>query len=118
MLEPIEYVVLILAAYRITRFFVRDSLIGFGDDSGSAMSVRIDAFAYDSDGSDRSWIRGKVGDLLTCVWCLGFWISAACYIAFIAATVENWREIPLAVNVISIFAIAGGQGYLSSRINA
>ena len=117
MLEPIQYVILIFAAYRLTRFFVRDSLIGFGDDSGSAMSVRVDAFAYNSEGIDRSWLRGKIGDLLTCVWCLGFWISAACYVAFVLAT-SSWSAIPNAVHFISIFAIAGGQGYLSSRMNA
>jgi hypothetical protein len=117
MLGPAEFALLILASYRITRFFVRDSLIGFGEDSGSAMSVRIDAFAYNTDGSDRSWIRGKIGDLLTCVWCLGFWVSAGCYFAFVAAT-GRLGEFPVAVDVLSVFAIAGGQGFLSSRINA
>lgn len=113
-LEPIELVVLALAAYRITRFFVKDSLIGFGPDSGSAMSVRVDRFAYDSDGNDRSWLRGKIGDLLTCTWCLGFWVSAAVVCAW-TQTVP-WE---LGIKgVLTVFGVAGAQGYLGTRMNA
>lgn len=114
MLEPIELVVLALAAYRITRFFVKDSLMGFGPDSGSAMSVRVDHFAYDSDGNDRSWVRGKIGDLLTCTWCLGFWVSLAVVCA--------WTQtVPWELGtegVLTAFGVAGAQGYLNTRMNA
>jgi len=116
-LEPFEYLLLVLAAYRITRFFVSDSLIGFAADSGSGTSVAIDRFAYDSEGGDRSWVRGKIGDLLTCSWCLGFWISAACYLAWSAGT-DELGTAPGSVVVLSIFAVAGGQGFFSSRMNA
>jgi len=131
--DALELIVLALASYRITRFLVRDSLIGFGPDSGSAMSVRVDRFAYFSttdagpDGTDRSWLRGKIGDLLTCMWCLGFWVSAAVYLVWIgtAPVLEpaDWSRAWEAWNltaqdVVAIFAIAGAQGYVSSRINA
>lgn len=113
----LTYAVLILAAYRITRFFVHDSLMGFGSDSDSRISVRLDRFAYAEDGSGRSWWREYLGDLLTCTWCLGFWISLAVYAAFAAAT-STYEDVPFAIHVINVFAIAGGQGYLNSRINA
>lgn len=116
-MSALEYVVLILAAYRITRFLVRDSLIGFGPDSGSAMSVRVDRFAYDGDGNDRSFWRGKVGDLLTCVWCLGFWVSAIVYVAY-AVAVGEWAGTPLVAHGVAVFAVAGGQGFISSRLGA
>jgi len=120
MLEALVFVVLIAAAYRITRFFVIDSLIGFSTDSGSRMSVRIDAFAYDTGGKDRNWWRGKVGDLLTCTFCLGFWISAVVYFAYLGATVgiDGIENTAWALHVINVFAIAGGQAYFNSRINA
>lgn len=113
-LEPMVLIVLALAAYRITRFFVSDSLIGFGPDSGSRMSMRVDRFAYDSEGIDRSWLRGKVGDLLTCSYCLGFWVSLAVVCAW--TRVVPWD---LGVQgVVYVFAVAGAQGYLNSRMNA
>lgn len=113
-LEPLAYAVLILATYRITRFFVRDSLIGFSLESESRMSQRVDEFAYAPDGGNRSWWRGKVGDLLTCVWCLGFhvaWVTLCLWLR-----VWPW-ELGVA-GWIDAFAIAGGAGFISSRLNS
>ncbi len=54
-----SFVILSLAAYRVTRFFVEDALFE---------PVR-----------DRIWDRfppnTKFGYLFTCYWCLGFWVS-------------------------------------------
>lgn len=116
-MTALQYALVVLASYRLTRFFVKDSLIGFGPDSGSQVSVRIDRFAYTEDGSDRTWLRGKVGDLLTCVWCLGFWISAATYTAT-AVALGEWSGQPLVWHGMVMFAVAGGQGFLSSRLAA
>jgi len=125
----LELVVLIAASYRVTRFLVEDSLFGFGPSSESRMSVRVDRFAYfdatDSevlsgdrlDGEGRTWVREKIGDLLTCVFCLGFWVSAAVYMAFILAT-GSWGAADPVVHGISVFAVAGGQAFLNSRLNA
>jgi hypothetical protein len=112
--NPMVFVVLVLASYRITRFFVVDSLMGFGPDSGSQMSVRVDRFAYLPDGSDRSWLRGKVGDLLTCTWCFGAHVSWVVLCLWTRVWpwdlgVEGW---------VTALAVAGGQGFLNSRLNA
>jgi len=118
-METTDFLILILlsfAAFRITRFFVKDSLIGFGSDSGSAMSVRVDNFAYYDNGDDRSWLRGKVGDLLTCVWCLGFWVSVGVYAGW-TQTVP-WNAERPGQWILTVFAIAGAQGYLNTRMNA
>lgn len=113
-LEPYGFVLLCLAAYRVTRFLVKDSLLGFGPDSGSRTSVRVDAFAYDDEGQDRSWLRGKIGDLLTCTYCLGFWVSLAALCGWLR--LAPWE---LGVEgVVVVFAIAGVQGFLNSRMNA
>lgn len=113
-MTPLAYVILILASYRITRFFVRDSLIGFSLDSESRMSERIDTFAYTSEGENRSWLRGKTGDLLTCVWCLGFHVSWI----ILCGWTRTWPWHLGVQGWTIVFAIAGGAGFLSSRINA
>lgn len=116
-MTALQYVVVAFAAYRITRFLVKDSLIGFAPDSGSAVSARVDQFAYAENGADRSFLRGKIGDLLTCTWCLGFWVSAATYTAA-AVALDEWSGQPLVWHGVSIFAVAGLQGLLNTRLAA
>ena len=127
--DATTYAILIFAAYRGTRFLVEDSLLGFGPSSESRMSVRVDRFAYfneddeevmlgdRSDGEGRTWLREKIGDLVTCIFCLGFWVSAVTYLSFVFAT-DSWSLAEPVVHGISVFAVAGGQGFLNSRLNA
>ncbi len=113
-LEPLGFIIICLAAYRVTRFLVHDSLIGFGEDSGSRMSLRVDHFAYDNNGEDRNWLRGKIGDLLTCTWCLGFHVSWLATCAWL--TLAPWE---LGIRGWAIaWAAAGAQGFLNTRMNA
>lgn len=113
MIEPMTFVVVCLAAFRITRFLVKDSLMGFGPESGSRLSVRVDKFAYDENGTGRSWWREYVGDLLTCVWCLGAWVSLAVVCIVLRRTPDE-----LGINGWTIaWAVAGVQGYLNTRMN-
>jgi hypothetical protein len=113
-IDALTFVILALASYRATRFFVKDSLFGFGADSASRLSVKIDRFGYDDEGADRSWLRGKIADLLTCTFCLGAWISLAIVCAYLRAT-----PIELGVDGWAIaWAVAGAQGFLNSRMNA
>jgi hypothetical protein len=110
--------VAILASYRITRFLVEDSLMGMGPDSGSWLSTIVDHFAYeDESGTNRSFLRGKIGDLLTCTWCLGFWVSCA-VVALMTWTLPWVNGTDPTPWIITAFAVAGGQGYVSSRMNA
>lgn len=109
-----EWIILAFAAFRFTQFFVFDSLAGFNPESGSKASIALDAFAYDETGKDRSFIRGKIGDLLTCPWCLGFWLSAFVYLAFIIAS-GRWDAYPLVIHLLGVFAVAGGQGFLNAH---
>lgn len=107
MLEPWAFAVAALAAYRLTRFLVFDSLVGSHLDSGSAWSRRLDVLAYTSDGKDRSFLRGKLGDLLTCPYCVGFWVSLACWAG------AWWGGRPVQY-VLIVFAVAGVQAMLST----
>lgn len=110
----LAFIIISVAAYRITRFFTFDSLMGFNLTSDSKISVRVDRFAYDEDGSDRSWWRGKIGDLLGCPFCLGAHISWILVCLWFRVWpwelgVDGW---------IYAFAVMGVQAFLSSRSNA
>jgi len=82
--------ILSLAAYRLTRFFIHDSLLGGSPDSGSRWSAILDGFAYKESGENRSWIRGKIGDLFTCHFCLSFWICLALYGLLVGRPLEGY----------------------------
>lgn len=135
----IEYLLTILllgiASYRLTRFFVLDTLIGMGTEEtldpdtqrlvlvpNSKWGEVVFRFAYVSDeadehyGEDRSFIRGKIGDLLGCIFCLGFWISTAAFALWtwsLPWTVENPQQW-----ILSAFAVAGVQTFLNTRQDA
>jgi hypothetical protein len=115
MLDPWPAIVVALAAYRITRLIVLDSLLGEYPDAehprGTGYRRWLDRFAYQEGGANRSAFRGWLGDLLTCTWCTGVWVSAAAWAAWVWGA--DWvRDIEM------VAAIAGVQGYLSSRHNA
>lgn len=130
MLELVLTVLLLgWASYRITRFFVEDTLLGMGSHSqvenGSLVEVpnsplgeAVFRFAYNGeDGSNKGFIRGRIGDLLGCTFCLGAWVS------FSAWALWTWT-LPWQVGVqfqqwwVCAFAVAGVQAYLNSRPDA
>jgi hypothetical protein len=77
LIEPWQILLLCFGSYRATRFFVDDSLIGGNPSSGSRFSIWLDRFAWTADaaGDDRTWLRGKIGGLASCTYCLGFHVS-------------------------------------------
>lgn len=111
MLGPWDFVVVALAAYRMTRFVVFDSLIGFNLDSGSPASRWLDVWAWNADGSDKpgfgGWLRNKVATLLLCPYCIGFWITLACWATWTWA--PSWCQY-----VLVAWAAAGAQALLST----
>jgi hypothetical protein len=64
--------------------------------------VWVDGFAYEESGNDRGWIRGKVGDLLTCHYCLSFWVALLVYGAW-----TRFDGGPTLADGVTVFAIAG-----------
>lgn len=83
MLTPFGFVVVGLAGFRLTRLVVFDSLFGFNLESGSAMARRLDVWAWQSDGNARpgrtGWVKDKIGNLLVCAYCTGFWLTLGCW---------------------------------------
>lgn len=116
------FVLLAFVSARVTQFLVFDSLMGMNPESGSKLSIVIDRFAYWGEieppedklsGDDRTFWRGKVGDLLTCPFCLGFWISAAIYLSYVSYA-EAWQPFPLLIHLAGVFAVAGGQSLINA----
>lgn len=119
-LTALELLVLALASYRITRLITVDTILGHypgevpGDPDKRGTFIRgwLDRRFYDSNGADLGPIRGWLGALYSCPWCMGVWVSAALWYA---ATQTTWSFVePVCV----IAAIAGAQGYIASRMNA
>lgn len=112
-----------LVSARVTQFFVLDSLIGMNPESGSSLSEQVDKFAYWGEdapegrapGQDRTFWRGKVGDLLTCPFCLGFWITAACWLV-LAGAAGVASDYSLVLNAAAIFAAAAVQSWHSAQV--
>lgn len=117
-------VILSWVAYRLTRFFISDSLVGTADPDNengnenptSPVAVWVDRFGYDDEGHDRSFIRGKLADLATCQFCLGFHVS------WIVLALFTW-SLPWTTSdpqawVLYAFGVAGLQAFIGSRMNA
>lgn len=87
-----EFVVLSLAVFRVTKFFISDFLI--------------------SGLRDRFWGKfppesTKLGYLTTCPWCLGFWVSLVFYSCYTIVPV-------LSLWVASVLALSAVVGLLSA----
>lgn len=118
--------VLGLASYRVTRFLVLDSLMGMGthdkldpdlkvivQEPNSPLAAAVYSLCYNEDGTDRGFFRGKLGDLLGCWLCLGFWIS--CGILALWTWTLPWTTSDPQQWVLTAFAVAGVQIFAQSR---
>lgn len=77
-----------LAVFRVTRLIVEDEITA---DLRSAWFERHDPAAT------------KLGYLVTCPWCTGFWVSAA-VVAARAAAPKAWNPV---AKVLALSAVAG-----------
>lgn len=114
-------IVLGFAAFRITRFVVWSSLIGTACDGqplgngyrrpDTSVGVAVYEFAYKPNGEYQGWFRGKLGDLLQCAWCLGFWISGSAYLLWFQPAWQDltWQD------GLNVFAVAAVQSLLNAR---
>lgn len=103
--------ILALAIYSITRLITTDSIINRQRD------WFYDRFPHEGYQSKRKPKRGtstiisggiyyvtkghKLGELVHCPWCMGFWVSAAAFAAFVAWPIgTTFVLVPLALRVI------------------
>jgi hypothetical protein len=114
----VTVVVLALAAYRITRLVVLDDVIGEwpGDEHPRGTFVRkaIDLALYDDTSSARSKPADYVGKLYSCTFCVGWWVS----MMVVCGWFRLWPHELGVDGWLVVFAVAGAQGYVSSRHQA
>lgn len=81
--DGVLLVVYALAAYRVTRLVVKDTLF---DIPRSWLTVRLPAI---------------FADLISCAWCIGFWISAAAtYGLWLDNATLNWIALAFAASTV------------------
>ncbi|KGX85430.1 DUF1360 domain-containing protein [Pontibacillus marinus] len=96
-----ELLILVFASFRITRLFVYDSITEW---------IRKPFHRYveheTEDGETETYIeikgrglRAFIGELLSCHWCTGFWVSAVVLISYL--------YVPILYPLWIIFAISG-----------
>lgn len=94
--------VLAFAAYRATQLFVHDTI---------ADPIRDSIHAWHARRPD-SPARTRVTELISCVYCTGWWLSGATLAAYLTAT-SGWGDTPWLVHGIEWFAVAGAAALLN-----
>ncbi|WP_327345968.1 DUF1360 domain-containing protein [Streptomyces europaeiscabiei] len=91
-----ELAVLAAAGYRATQLAVHDTILDPVRDKVFAWRARL----------PESKPRTFVIALMSCVYCMGWWVSGALLAIWLLAT-GRWHEAPLLVHGIEWFAVAG-----------
>jgi len=112
-----------LAIYRITRLLVFETILGrwpeldpetgepVSGDRGTGLRKLVDLICYRPDGEARSRFGEWLGELATCTFCMGVWVSVAVAAGWVhGGEAARW--------VIAVAAVAGVAGYLNSRPGA
>ncbi|SDX18389.1 Protein of unknown function [Marininema mesophilum] len=100
-LSWIHLSIMILASFRLTRLIVYDEITSFLRDPFLSVTMELDG--------DGGWVRkveikgtglrGWIGKLLSCHWCVGIWST------LIIVTI--FYQLPTCFPIILILAIAG-----------
>lgn len=104
MVSVIELAVLGFAAYRATQLGVHDTIL----DPARQRLATWHANKVDSKP------RGFLIQLVSCIYCLGFWLSGITLLVYLLAT-GRWDDAPVIVHGIEWFAVAGVQALLNRR---
>lgn len=93
----VEFLVLSLAAYRLTRLIIRDTIVD------SLRNKVWDRFPPEST---------KIGYLISCPWCMGFWFSLGLYFCYTIVPLQTlWIS-----HVLALSAVVGLLTALDDRI--
>ncbi|MFJ2205948.1 DUF1360 domain-containing protein [Streptomyces microflavus] len=102
MISLTEFALLAAAGYRGTQLLVHDAILD---------SLRNRLFAWHEAASSKA-LRAAVITLISCTYCMGWWVSGAALAVWLLAT-GQWHDAPLLVHAITWFAVAGGQALLN-----
>ncbi|MFC0524748.1 DUF1360 domain-containing protein [Pontibacillus salicampi] len=102
-----ELVILILASYRVTNLLVYDTIMDW-----MRRPFHNTIRKENAQGEIEEYIEVKgaglqafIGELLSCHWCTGFWVSVVILLTFLYA--------PPIQPLVVIFAVAGGASLLA-----
>ena len=99
-ISPFTFVILSLAAFRITRLFVYDKITAFFREQFYDAKVLKTGIILEKP---KSGPRRTLADLMSCPWCFGMW-SAALVIFFFELTTYAWYPIlMLAISAMGTF---------------
>ncbi len=98
-----------LAAFRLTRLIVYDKITAF---LGRPFIDELEITEPDGSVSTFTKVKGKglrkwVGELLSCYWCTGVWVSAFLLVLY------NWIPI-VAEPLLALLAIAGAAAIIET----
>lgn len=113
----LEFTLLALAAFRLTRLVgyddltvpLRTRLLGVSDTEHHELATDIDAALNNGDDPWDAWPspppisrrRYYVSKLVHCPWCAGFWVSLVVWGVWLAWPVEVvWACVPLALSAV------------------
>jgi len=106
----IDFIIIILAAFRITRLIVFDEITSFIRNPFLAVIEKED----ETGGKELvieikgRGLRRFIGKLLSCYWCTGFWVSLGVVCAYYI--------LPDSFPVLIVLAVAGAAGIIESKI--
>ena len=86
-----------LAAYRVTRLLVIDTLLEPGRSNFHSMLERHNGIIW-----------AKIYDLVSCTWCVGVYVSFVLYAIYLWNLFTDWTRL----DWLSAIAVAGVQGML------
>ncbi|MCD5324658.1 MULTISPECIES: DUF1360 domain-containing protein [Pontibacillus] len=102
----IELIILVLASFRITRLLVYDTITEW-----LRRPFHKEIEQVNGEGETEIFIEAKgrglqkfIGELLSCHWCTGVWVSALVYGTFL--------YLPVLIPLWIVFAISGGAAIL------
>jgi hypothetical protein len=103
-----EWIVLVLASFRLTRLLIHDQITGWL--RKPFLEVKEDHTTdqpYYYIEPKGKGLRRWLGMLLSCYWCMGVWTTAFLYISWILLS-------PPSIYVIHILALAGAAAILEA----
>ncbi|MFM9590723.1 DUF1360 domain-containing protein [Streptomyces scabiei] len=103
MVSPTELAVIAFAAYRGTQLLVHDSVLDV---------PRSWVYDWHARKEPTSPVRSAVVTLISCVYCMGFWVSGAVLAAWLYAS-GQWHDEPLLLHGLTWFGVAGAQALLN-----
>ena len=106
----IQFIVLILASFRLAHLIVFDKITAFLRDQFITVIKEVDAGGKETLKTEikgEGW-RYWVGSLLSCYWCVGVWTSLLVVILY-------WL-FPITFPALLVLAIAGGASIIESKL--